>query len=156
MSCCPFEWKSFRIQVCTRSRERAQQKEKMIEKQKSFENSTRNGPERNSSSAIAPISTSLPDSVLEKLLSSYSLKQKRSALVVFLAASILFDLWAIFVPQGQSTENLGKLTRDMPIKLYTWHTFTSFIEWKLCFSCRWTVLTFAEATTSLFHTYFYT
>jgi hypothetical protein len=91
----------------------------MIEKQKSLENSARNGPERNSSSAIAPISTALPDSVLEKLLSSYSLKQKRSALVVFLAASILFDLWAIFVPQGQSTENLGELTCDIPIKQHT-------------------------------------
>lgn len=128
----------------------------MIEKQKSFENSTRNGPERNSSSAIAPISTSLPDSVLEKLLSSYSLKQKRSALVVFLAASILFDLWAIFVPQGQSTENLGKLTRYMPIKLYTRYTYsTLYIEWKLCFSWQRAVLAFTEASTSLFHTYFY-
>lgn len=80
----------------------------MLEKQKSFENSTRNGPERNSSSAIAPISSSLPDEVLEKLFRSYSLKQKRSGLVCFLAASIMFDLWAIVVPQGQSIESLGK------------------------------------------------
>ncbi|CAG9798079.1 unnamed protein product [Chironomus riparius] len=79
----------------------------MLEKQKSFENSTRNGPERNSSSAIAPISSSLPDEVLEKLFRSYSLKQKRSGLVCFLAASIMFDLWAIIVPQGQSLESLG-------------------------------------------------
>ena len=76
--------------------------------EKVSENSPQNGLERNSSSAIAPMSTSLPDSVLEKLLSSYSLKQKRSALVVFLAASVLFDVWAIAVPQGQKIENLGK------------------------------------------------
>lgn len=80
----------------------------MLEKQKSLENSTCNGPERNSSSAIAPISSSLPDDVLEKLFRSYSLKQKRSGLACFLAASIMFDLWAIIVPQGQSIESLGK------------------------------------------------
>lgn len=82
----------------------------MVEKQKSLENSTRNGPERNSSSAIAPISSSLPDDVLEKLFRSYSLKQKRSGLGCFLAASIMFDFWAIIVPQGQSFESLGKKT----------------------------------------------
>ena len=82
----------------------------MIEKQKSLERSVRNGPERNSSSAITPASksVSLPDSVLEKIYRSYSLKQKRSALVTFLIASILFDVWAIFIPQGQSLESLGE------------------------------------------------
>lgn len=80
----------------------------MLEKQTSLENSARNGPERNSSSAIAPISSSLPDDVLEKLFRSYSLKQKRSGLVCFIAASIVFDLWAILVPQGQSIESLGE------------------------------------------------
>lgn len=80
----------------------------MIEKKKSSDHSARNGPERNSSTGIAPTSTSLPDAVLEKLYRSYSLKQKRSALVTFLIASILFDLWAIFIPQGQNMEGLGK------------------------------------------------
>lgn len=80
----------------------------MIEKQKSLERSARNGPERNSSSAITPASISLPDSVLENIYRSYSLKQKRSALVTFLIASILFDVWAIFIPQGQSLESLGE------------------------------------------------
>lgn len=84
----------------------------MIEKKKSLENSVRNGPatatERNSSSAISPPATSLPDAVLEKLYRSYSLKQKRSAIVTFLIASISFDLWAIFIPQGQSIESLSK------------------------------------------------
>lgn len=81
---------------------------KMIEKKKSLEYSARNGPDRNSSSAITPASTSLPDAVLEKLYRSYSLKQKRSALVTFLIASISFDLWAILIPQGQNIESLGK------------------------------------------------
>lgn len=49
----------------------------------------------------------LPDEVLEKLYQSYSIKQKRPGLGCFLAASILFDLWAILVPQGQSWESLG-------------------------------------------------
>lgn len=52
--------------------------------------------------------TALPDSVLEKLYQRYSIKQRRAGLECFLAASILFDLWAIFVPQGQSWESLGK------------------------------------------------
>lgn len=50
----------------------------------------------------------LPDDVLEKLYRSYSLKQKRSGLVTFIVASIVFDLWAILVRQGQSIESLGK------------------------------------------------
>lgn len=120
---------------------------KMIEK--SLENSARNGPERNSSSAIAPISTSLPDSVLEKLLSSYSLKQKRSALVVFLAASILFDIWAIFVPQGQSTENLGKHTWFIH---YVTHTHTRLLNQSFV-SCWRAISAFVELTKLLFHTY---
>lgn len=49
----------------------------------------------------------LPDEVLEKLYQSYSIKQKRPGLGCFLAASILFGLWAILVPQGQSWESLG-------------------------------------------------
>lgn len=79
----------------------------MIEKEKNCENSTRNTPERNSSSI--PGTTSLPDDVLEKLYRSYSLKQKRSGLACFLVASIVFDLWAIVVPQGQSIESLGEI-----------------------------------------------
>lgn len=51
---------------------------------------------------------SLPDEVLESLYQSYTIKQKRDGLDCFLAASILFDLWAILVPQGQSWESLGE------------------------------------------------
>lgn len=54
------------------------------------------------------VDTALPADVLEKLYQSYSIKQKRPGLGVFLAASILFDLWAIFVPHGQSWVSLGK------------------------------------------------
>jgi hypothetical protein len=82
----------------------------MIEKQKNCESSTRNQPDRTSSSVAGlPGPTSLPDDVLEKLYRSYSLKQKRSGLTCFIVASIVFDLWAILVPQGQSIESLGKL-----------------------------------------------
>ncbi|XP_049536076.1 adenylate cyclase type 3 [Anopheles darlingi] len=48
----------------------------------------------------------LPDAVLDKLYQSYALKQKRVALVCYLIASILFDIWAIAVPQGQSVESI--------------------------------------------------
>jgi hypothetical protein len=82
----------------------------MIEKQKNSDNSSKATPERNSSSVAALSSgpTSLPDDVLEKLFRSYSLKQKRSGLTSFIVASVVFDLWAILVPQGQSAESLGK------------------------------------------------
>lgn len=63
---------------------------------------------------------SLADDVLEKLYQSYALKQKRPGLGCFLAASILFDLWAIFIHQGQSWENLGNLT----IFFETHYTYT--------------------------------
>lgn len=81
----------------------------MLEKPKKSEHSTRNTPERNSST-VAGLSgpVSLPDDVLEKLYRSYSLKQKRSGLTCFIVASIVFDLWAILVPQGQSVESLGE------------------------------------------------
>lgn len=83
----------------------------MLEKQKISESSAKNTPERNSSSVAGLSSgpTSLPDDVLEKLYRSYSLKQKRSGLTCFIVASIVFDLWAIVVPQGQSIESLGKI-----------------------------------------------
>lgn len=83
----------------------------MIEKQKITESSAKNTPERNSSSVAGLSSgpTTLPDDVLEKLYRSYSLKQKRSGLTCFIAASIVFDLWAIVVPQGQSIDSLGKI-----------------------------------------------
>lgn len=51
----------------------------------------------------------LPTSVFEKLYQRYSIKQRRAGLECFLAASVLFDLWAIFIPQGQSWESLGNL-----------------------------------------------
>ena len=82
----------------------------MVEKQKITESSAKNTPERNSSSVVGLSTgpTSLPDDVLEKLYRSYSLKQKRSGLACFIAASIVFDLWAL-VGQGQSIESLGKI-----------------------------------------------
>lgn len=83
----------------------------MLEKEKISVNSTRATPERNSSTVpglTGPVS--LPDDVLEKLYRSYSLKQKRSGLTCFIIASIVFDLWAILVPQGQSAESLGEFT----------------------------------------------
>lgn len=52
--------------------------------------------------------TALPDAVLASLYHRYSIKQRRAGLECFLAASILFDLWAIFIPQGQSWDSLGK------------------------------------------------
>lgn len=51
----------------------------------------------------------LPDSVLEKLYQNYSIKQKRSGLICFLLTSILFDLWAIAIPQGQTYGSLGEV-----------------------------------------------
>ncbi|XP_041775582.1 adenylate cyclase type 3 [Anopheles merus] len=48
----------------------------------------------------------LPDAVLDKLYQSYALKQKRVAFACYLIASILFDVWAIAVPQGQSVESI--------------------------------------------------
>lgn len=51
---------------------------------------------------------SLPAEVLEKLYQSYTIKQKRDGLSSFLIASIMFDLWAIIVPQGQRMESLCK------------------------------------------------
>ncbi|XP_053667257.1 adenylate cyclase type 3 [Anopheles marshallii] len=48
----------------------------------------------------------LPDAVLDKLYQSYALKQKRVAFTCYLIASILFDIWAIAVPQGQSVESI--------------------------------------------------
>lgn len=51
---------------------------------------------------------SLPPEVLEKLYQSYAIKQKRDGLSSFLIASIMFDLWAIIVPQGQRLESLGE------------------------------------------------
>lgn len=66
--------------------------------------STTTAPETTTASA----ETTLPDTVLATLYHRYSIKQRRAGLECFLAASILFDLWAIFVPQGQSWDSLGK------------------------------------------------
>lgn len=57
----------------------------------------------------------LPSEVLEHLYQSYSLKQKRAGLNCFLAASILFDLWAILIPQGQSWESISKFHKVFEI-----------------------------------------
>lgn len=51
----------------------------------------------------------LPSGVLEQLYQRYSIKQRRAGLECFLAASVLFDLWAILVPQGESLESLGNV-----------------------------------------------
>lgn len=65
--------------------------------------------ETNPAGTNLPTSTILlPDDVLEKLYQSYALKQKRVAFGCYLAASMLFDLWAILVPQGQGWEAVGK------------------------------------------------
>lgn len=54
---------------------------------------------------------SLPNDVLERLFQRYTIKQRRAGLECFLATSILFDLWVIFVPQqGKSSENIGMYT----------------------------------------------
>lgn len=83
---------------------------KMIEKQMKGDGAiiSKNTPEKNGVNALPSGGIALPDDVLEKLYRSYSLKQKRSGLICFIAASILFDLWAIVIPQGQSFESLGK------------------------------------------------
>lgn len=61
----------------------------------------------NPAASNLPTSTVLlPDDVLEKLYQSYALKQKRVAFGCYLAASILFDVWAILVPQGQGWESI--------------------------------------------------
>jgi hypothetical protein len=96
----------------------------MIEKQLKIDASGAKGtPEKNITTAIST-NISLPDDVLEKLYRSYSLKQKRSGLGCFLAASILFDLWAI--PQGQSWESLGEsitLIYVLPVKFIAFSLF---------------------------------
>lgn len=97
---------------------------KMIEKQKDCEISAKNTPDRSSSSVAGlPGPASLTDDALEKLYRSYSLKQKRSGLSCFIVGSIVFDLWAIVVPQGQSKESLGELTFVM-----TWRVSKVLIE----------------------------
>lgn len=63
----------------------------------------------------------LPDDVLEKLYQSYSLKQKRAGLSCFLVTSILFDIWAIFIPQGQSWESIGKFALKVIVVFFFLH-----------------------------------
>lgn len=64
--------------------------------------------EKAENGGVISADVSLPDDVLGRLFQSYSIKQRRAGLECFLAASVVFDLWAIFVPQGQSWESLGK------------------------------------------------
>lgn len=73
-------------------------------------NSTTTAPPAaaNGNSNVSPSGVVLPDDVLEKVYQSYSLKQKRAGLKCFLLASLMFDIWAIFIPQGQSWEAIGK------------------------------------------------
>ncbi|CAO1336896.1 unnamed protein product [Diamesa serratosioi] len=79
----------------------------MIEKPKLIETPLKIMSDENSGAVLPSGPIMLPDDVLEKLYRSYSLKQKRSGLKCFIVASIVFDLWAILVPQGQSWESLG-------------------------------------------------
>lgn len=61
-------------------------------------------------STVISSDVSLPNDVLERLYQRYSIKQRRAGLECFLATSVLFDLWAIFVPQPEkSWESLGML-----------------------------------------------
>jgi hypothetical protein len=61
----------------------------------------------NSSSVAGPTSNQLFDDVLESLYRSYSLKQKRSGLTSFLIGSIIFDLWALLIHDG-NVQSLGE------------------------------------------------
>lgn len=58
--------------------------------------------------AVISADVSLPNTVLDSLFQRYSIKQRRAGLESFLVASILFDLWALCVPQGQPWFSLGK------------------------------------------------
>lgn len=71
------------------------------------ENGDGNGNETTKPAAISS-DVSLPNDVLEHLFQRYSIKQRRAGLECFLATSILFDLWVIFVAlQDKSSENIG-------------------------------------------------
>lgn len=50
----------------------------------------------------------LPDAVFDRLFQRYTIKLRRAGLESFIVASIMFDLWAICVPQGQSWISMGK------------------------------------------------
>lgn len=65
----------------------------------------------NEKSGAISADISLPNELLERLYQRYSIKQRRAGLECFLAASVLFDLWAIIVPhQEKSYESMGKFT----------------------------------------------
>lgn len=64
--------------------------------------------EKAENGGVISADVSLPNDVLNRLFQSYSIKQRRAGLECFLVASVVFDLWAIFIPQGQSWESLGK------------------------------------------------
>jgi hypothetical protein len=78
----------------------------MVRGSKTDECDTFNQLER-ASYSLSPSSKSLND-VLEKLYRSYSIKQKRSSLECFIIASIMFDLYAIIVPQTENAQSIGK------------------------------------------------
>ncbi|XP_055849197.1 adenylate cyclase type 3 [Episyrphus balteatus] len=69
-----------------------------------FNNGNKNPLERPSTIGGGVV---LPDVVLNKLYQSYSVKQRRAGLIWFLVASILFDIWALIIPQGQCIEAMG-------------------------------------------------
>lgn len=75
------------------------------------ENGDGNGNGNETKPTAISSDVSLPNDVLERLFQRYTIKQRRAGLECFLATSILFDLWIIFVPQqGKSSENIGMYT----------------------------------------------
>lgn len=75
--------------------------------------------ESNDEGLCAAASTvNLPDSVLNKLYHSYSIKQRRAALIWFLFASIFFDIWSFVIPHEQCIEALGKSHKYIKVDAY--------------------------------------
>lgn len=66
-----------------------------------------------------PTSTeiALPDAVFDRLFQRYTIKLRRAGLECFIVASIMFDLWVICVPQGQSWISMGKLKKKQYLKI---------------------------------------
>lgn len=73
------------------------------------ESNNKNPSDRNSTSVAGPTTAShqLSADVLESLYRSYSLKQKRSGLTSFIYGSIIFDLWALLIHDG-NVKSLGE------------------------------------------------
>lgn len=82
------------------------------------DSSGENGAGNENKGTVISSDVSLPNDVLERLFQRYSIKQRRAGLECFLATSVLFDLWVIFVPQqGKSYENIGTYEKKEEKKL---------------------------------------